>query len=170
MKANYRAAASAGLLLSAACADLGQAATTVQTTVGPQAASSNFDLLFSTPLTNVEQLVSISDGSVSTGEGGAMTISAILPDDSLVLLFSKTSFFENIALSTLTGNIFSSFSTPQTVKGLQFKYVGSSGPQGTFTIPASTVLTFTAVPEPATAVVTLLGGVFVAIRRRRVAF
>src|SRR6478672_1390929 len=100
MKANYRAAASAGLLLSA-CANVGHAATTVQTTVGPHATGSNFDLLFSTPVTGVEQLVSISDGSVNTGEGAAITISAILPDDSLVQLFSSplsSPFFRNITL------------------------------------------------------------------------
>ena len=58
MKANYRAAASAGLILSAACTDIGHGATTVDTIVGPYAANSNFDVIFTTPLIGVEQLVS----------------------------------------------------------------------------------------------------------------
>ena len=140
----------------------------MQTTVGPHATGSNFDLLFSTPVTGVEQLVSISDGSVNTGEGAAITISAILPDDSLVQLFSSplsSPFFRNITLSSATGNSFSPFSTPQTVKGLHF---GSTGNQlATFTFSAATVLTFAVVPEPAAAIMMLLGCVLLAVRRRR---
>ncbi len=166
MKPNYRAAASAGLILTA-CANVGHGATTVQTIVGPHAAGSNFDLLFSTPLTSVEQLVSISDGSVNTGEGAAMTISGILSDDSLVQLFSKVSSpFQNVPLSTITGNVFSPFATPQSVKGLRFTSTGTAA-LGTFAFPALTVLTFSVVPEPAAAVMMLLGFVFLVVRHRR---
>lgn len=170
MKANYRAAASAGLLLSA-CASVGEAATTVQTTVGPQAAASNFDLIFSTPITSVEQLVSIGDGSVNTGEGATMTINAILQDNSLVELFRKSvspsppEMHLNVSLVSLTSNTFTPFATPQTVKGLRFGFTGF--PAGNVAIPALTVLTFSVVPEPAAAVMMMLGFVFLAFRHRR---
>lgn len=171
MKSNYRAAASAGLLLSA-CANVGQGATTVQTTVGPQAASSNFDVLFSTPLISVTQLVSISDGSVNTGEGAVLSISAILTDNQVVEIFSKMQsppFFQTPPLSTFTGNVFNAFATPQDVKALRFSSTGGSGGTvaGTFALPALTVLTFAAVPEPAAAIMMFLGVVFLAVCRRR---
>ena len=166
MKANYCAVASAGVLLTSS-ANVGQAATTVQTTVGPQAASSNFDLLFTTPLTSVQQLVSISTGSVNTGEGATMTISGILPDNSLVQLFSKVSSpFQNVSLFTITGDVFTPFPIPQTVKGLRFTSTGPAA-LGTFAFPALTVLTFAVVPEPAAAIMMLLGVVFLAVRHRR---
>ena len=167
MKANYRAAASAGLLLSA-CANVGQAATTVQAIVGPQNASSNFDVLFSTPLTSVTQLVSISDGSVNTGEGATLSISAVLTNNQVVEIFSKSApspFFQTPTLANFTGNVFTSFATPQDVKALRFKATGF--PAGTFALPAMTLLTFAVVPEPAAAVMMLLGMVFLAVRRRR---
>ncbi|HVJ47490.1 MAG TPA: PEP-CTERM sorting domain-containing protein [Luteolibacter sp.] len=169
MKANYRAAASAGLLLSA-CANVGQAATTVQVTVGPQAASSSFDTMFST-LTSVEQLVSISDGAVNTGEGSTMTINAILEDNSLVEIFRKSvspsppQMFQNVSLQSLTLNTFTPLSTPQNVKGLRFGFTGF--PAGNLAFPALTVLTFSVVPEPAAAVMMMLGFVFLAFRHRR---
>ncbi|MEO5912872.1 MAG: PEP-CTERM sorting domain-containing protein [Luteolibacter sp.] len=167
MKANYRAAASAGLLLSA-CANVGHAATTVQTVVGPQAASSNFDVLFSTPLTSVTQLVSISDGSVNTGEGAAFSISAILTNNQVVQIFSASPpppFFQTPSLAAFTGNVFTPFGTPQDVKALRFTSTGF--PAGTFALPALTVLTFTVVPEPAAALLMVLGFVFLAFRHRR---
>lgn len=168
MKANYRAAASAGLLLSSACANVGHAATTVQTTVGPQGAASNFDVLFSTPLTSVSQLVSISDGSVNTGEGATMKISAVLTNNQVVEIFSKMEpfpFNQILTLPNFTGNVFTAFATPQDVKALRFSSTGF--PAGTFTLPALTVLTFAVVPEPAAAIMMLLGIVFLAVRRRR---
>lgn len=168
MKPNYRAAASAGLLLSA-CANVGQAAT-VQVTVGPQTASSSFDTMFTT-LTSVEQLVSISDGSVNTGEGSTMTINAILEDNSLVEIFRKSispsppQMFQSVSLQSLTLNTFTPLSTPQNVKGLRFGFTGF--PAGNLTLPALTVLTFSVVPEPAAAVMMMLGFVFLAFRHRR---
>ena len=135
MKSNYRAAASAGLLLSA-CANVGQSATTVQTTVGPQTASSNFDVLFSSPISSVSDLVSISDGSVYTGEGATLSISAILTNDQVVEIFSKfPSPFQNVTLSSFTGNVFTDFATPQSIKALRFKSSGGSI-AGTFALPA----------------------------------
>lgn len=168
MKSNYRAAASAGLLLSSACANLAPGATTVQTTVGPQAASNSFDVLFSTPLTDVTQLVSISDGSVNTGEGATMKISAVLTNNQVVELFSKMEtfpFFQTPTLTNFTGNVFTAFATPQDVKALRFTSTGS--PAGTFALPAMTVLTFTVIPEPAAAFLMVLGCVFLAFGRRR---
>ncbi|MEO5713056.1 MAG: PEP-CTERM sorting domain-containing protein [Luteolibacter sp.] len=170
MKANYRAAASAGLLLSA-CANVGHAATTVQTTVGPHAVGTNFDLLFSTPLTSVTQLVSINDGSVNTGEGATLSISAILTNDQEVVIFSQVPsfpFFRDLSISSFTGNVFSAFATPQDVKALRFQSTGSGGTQpGSFAFPAAAILTFAVVPEPAAAILMALGFVLLAFRHRR---
>jgi hypothetical protein len=169
MKSNYRAAASAGLLLSA-CANVGHGATTVQTTVGPHAASSNFDVLFSTPLTSVTQLVSISEGSVNTGEGATMKISAVLTNNQVVEIFSKMEpfpFFQTPTLTDFTDNVFTPFATPQDVKALRFTSTGF--PAGTFALPALTILTFAVVPEPAAAIMMMLGLVFLAVRRRKIA-
>jgi len=169
MKPNYRTAASAGLLVTAACANLAPAATTVQTVVGPQATSSGFDVLFSS-VASVEDLVSISDGSVYTGEGASFKISAILTNDQVVEIFSHFPLnpFETISLSTLTGNAFTDFATPQDIKGLRFTASGGNPNQpGTFTLPGSTVLTFAVVPEPTAAVIMLSGVISLAAHRRR---
>ncbi len=168
MKPNFRAAASAGLLLSAAATG-GDAATMVQTTVGPHAAGSNYDLIFSTPLTSVEQLVSISDGSVYTGEGATMTVSAVLTNDQVVQIYSTVpSPFQNVSLSSLTNNTFTPLASPQDVKALRFSSTGGNI-AATFAFPALTVLTFAVVPEPAAAAMMLLGCVFLAFRRRKMA-
>lgn len=172
MKSKFRAIAALGVLVIAN-PRVSDGATTV-VAVGLQAASSSFDVLFSTPLTSVEQLVSISQGSVNTGEGAAFTISAILPDDQLVNLFSSgtVSPFQNISLAALTNNSFTAFATPTDIVGLRFfSYrVGSSGFAGTIALPAGTELTFSAVPEPSSSLVIALGMAGLAFTRRKTAF
>ncbi|MES2924415.1 MAG: PEP-CTERM sorting domain-containing protein [Verrucomicrobiota bacterium] len=169
MKTNYRAAASAGLLLSA-CANVGHSATTVQTVVTADFAGSNFDLIFTTPVLSAEQLVMINAGSVNTGEGATLNISAIMTDNQVVEIFSKSvppPFFQTPNLPTFTASGFTPFATPKDVKGLRFTSTGAVA--GTFAVPALTVITFSVVPEPAAAIMMLLGVVFLAVRRRRVA-
>ena len=169
MKANYRAAASAGLLLSA-CAGVAQGVTTVQTTIGPHAAGSNFDLIFSTSISSATQLVSIDDGSVFTGEGAAFSISAVLTNDQVVEVFAAApgAPFQTVSLSTFTGNAFTSFAIPQDVKALRFTSTGGNV-AGTFTFATVAVVTLATVPEPAAAIMMLLGVIFLAVRRRRMA-
>ena len=173
MKSKFRTAAILGLLLTAR-PDVSQAATTV-VTVGPQAASSNFDVMFNTTLTSVEQLVTISQGSVNTGEGAAFTISAILPGDQLVTLFQSgtVSPFQDISLAALTNNTFTAFGAPTDLLGLRFvSYkVGFSGFAGTVSFLGGTDLTFNVVPELSTSVGLALGAAGLAFaRRRRVAW
>jgi hypothetical protein len=140
-------------------------------TVGPQAASSNFNLLFNTTISSIDQLVSISQGSVNTGEGAAFTISAILANDDLVTVFSsgQVSAFQNITLAALTNNTFTAFATPQEIKGLHFESfkVGSNGFAGTVALPAGTTLTFNLVPEASTFTGLALGAAGLAFTRRR---
>ncbi|MEK7951512.1 PEP-CTERM sorting domain-containing protein [Luteolibacter soli] len=170
MKSKFRAAATLGLLLTANKPEVSQAATTV-ISAGPQAASSSFDLLFATPLTSVQQLVSIDQGSVNTGEGAAFTISAILTSNQLVTVFSSGTVapFQNITLAALTGNTFTAFGSPQDIKGLHFESfkVGGSGFAGTVALPAATNFTFTVVPEPATSTGLALGAAALAFAWRR---
>jgi hypothetical protein len=168
MKSKFRAIATLGVLIIAN-PRVSHGATTVLT-VGPQAASSSFDVMFGTTLTSVEQLVSISQGSVNTGEGAAFTISAILPEDQLVNLFSSgtVSPFQNISLAALTNNSFTAFATPTDIIGLRFLsyQVGPSGFAGTIALPAGTELTFT-VPEPSASLGIALGAAGLAFTRRR---
>jgi hypothetical protein len=172
MKSKFRTATVLGLLIIAK-PEVSQAATTV-VTVGPQTASSDFSVLFNTTLTSVQQLVTISQGSVNTGEGAAFTISAILPNDQLVTLFQSgtVSPFQDITLAALTNNTFTAFGTPTDIKGLKFfSYkVGSSGFAGTVSFGSGTQLTFNVIPEPSAFVGLALGAAgFAFARRRRVA-
>jgi hypothetical protein len=73
---------------------------------------------------NATDLVSISAGSVYTGEASSLTIQAIASDDSPLTLFGPyfiNDLFQTVPLSTITNNAFTDFSA-QDIKGL-----GSSG-------------------------------------------
>ncbi len=166
MKLNYRALASAALVLTS-CANLAPAATTAQTTFGPQSASSSFDILFTTPILDATQLVSISDGAVFTGEGATLIISAIFTDNQTQQVFSQfqSNYLQNKTLSSVTGNTFTAFSLPKDVKGLRF--LANGFPPGTITIPSSTVATFNVVPEPTSAILATFGCVVLGLKRRR---
>lgn len=147
------------------------AATVVTAGLPAQVVGRDLDVLFS-PIDSVSDLVEISAGSVYTGEGGSMVISAILNNDSIVQLFSQPSLssfglFSNIPLATVTGNSFTDIFPLATVKGLRFTINPAPGPEPTFTLPAGTTFTFTAVPETTTAMLSLLGLTILGTRRSR---
>ena len=162
-KNKRRAALSAGALMSiSGVAGKTDADVIVNREVGPQHGSS-FDLMFEN-VTSAKDLVSISNGTVYTGEGVSLTISAIKTDDQVVNLYSgfSGSLLQSIPLSDLTSNDYQEFPESD-IKGLR---VSASGLGSLAIIPAGTVLAFLAVPEPGTAL--LLGLGFAALSSRRV--
>jgi hypothetical protein len=165
------ATAAAGLAASVAVANSGSATAelvTVTTTqqYGPTPLS--YDVLF-TPIENAVDLVSISAGSVYTGEGPSFTIQAIGSDDSTVNLFFdpfNPDFFQNVSLASITNNTFTDFSARE-IKGLRFTLAQPNpGPQPSLTLPVGTELVFSAVPEPAAAALLGCGLAAVLIGRR----
>lgn len=135
---------------------------------GAGAPTGNLDVLFD-PIDNVSQLVSISAGSVATDEGGSMVISAILPNDSLVQLFSTSStgfFSPNGSLASITGNTFTAFASPITIKGLRFATAKNQTTAPVVTLPTGTTFSFT-VPETSAALLSIFGLGMVAMRRTR---
>lgn len=163
---NCLSVASAGLVLAGS---LPHAESATITTEGltMQVVGGNLDVLFD-PIDSVSDLVAISDGPVFTQEGGSMVISAILSNDSIVQLFSAgvPGFQTNAPLASFTGNSFTDFSSPETVKGLRFTLSSGIGPTPQLTLPVGTTFTFT-VPEPSAALFTMLGLTFLGIRRSR---
>ena len=147
------------------------AATVVTAGLPAQVAGRDLDVLFN-PIDSVSDLVQISAGSVFTGEGGSMVVSAILSNNSIVQLFSQPnfngfSFTSNFPLATMTGNSFTDFASPATVKGLRFTLVPTGPVDPTVTLPVGTTFTFTTVPETASAMLSLLGLAFLGTRRSR---
>jgi len=129
------------------------------TTMSSSDTTASFDVLF-TPVENATDLVSISAGSVYTGEGASLTIQAIASDDTTETLFDSSPsgflpFFENQLLSEITNNTFTDFSA-RDIKGLRFT-LAQSNPflKPSLTLPVGTEFVFSAVPEPAAAI--LLG-------------
>ena len=161
-KNKRRAALSAGVLMSiSGVAGKTDADVIVNREVGPQQGSS-FDLMFEN-VTSAKDLVSISNGTVVTGEGVSLTISAIKTDDQVINLYSGSSgCCATIPLSDLTSNNYTAFPESD-IKGLRFS---ASGQGSMAIIPAGTVLAFLAVPEPGTAL--LLGLGFAALSSRPV--
>ncbi len=81
----------------------------------------SYDVLF-TPIADATDLVSISAGSVYTGEGPSFTIQAIGSDDTTVDLFFdpfNPDFFQTVSLASITNNTFTDFSARE-IKGLRF--------------------------------------------------
>jgi hypothetical protein len=172
--------AAAGLLAAvsggspgSAMAELVTVTTTQQYsgTASPQGTTASFDVLF-TPVQNATDLVSISAGSVYTGESASLTIQAIASDDSPLTLFgpySMNDFFQTVPLSTITNNAFTDFSA-QDIKGLRFSIQNFAGfgPTGfpSITLPVGTEFQFVAVPEPAAAMLLGCGLAAVLIGRR----
>jgi hypothetical protein len=163
--------AAAGLLAAFAGANQGSATAelvTVTTTqqYGPTPLS--YDVLF-TPIENATDLVSISAGSVYTGEGPSFTIQAIGSDDTTTDLFFdpfNPDFFQNVSLASITNNTFTDFSARE-IKGLRFTLAQPNpGPQPSLTLPVGTELVFSAVPEPAAAMLLGCGLAAVLIGRR----
>jgi hypothetical protein len=134
-----------GVVPGAAVAAIATVTTTQQ--YGPS--SSTFDVLF-TPVESATDLVSISAGSVYTGEAAQLTIEAIASDDTILPLFADPNmnpWFTTAPLSSVTNNTFADFSAHD-IKGLRFTVGNFSGPQPTLTLPVGTDFVFTAVPEP----------------------
>jgi len=118
--------AAAGVLATAtalgaasAMADIVTVTTTQQsgTAVPSSGSTASFDVLF-TPIQDVTDLVSISAGSVYTGEGASLAIQAIASDDTTVTVFTDplNPFFLNTSLSSVTNNTFTDFSARE-IKG-----------------------------------------------------
>jgi len=139
---------------------------TSTTQYGPTPLS--YDVLF-TPIENATDLVSISQGSVYTGEGPSFTIQGIGSDDSTVNLFFASGinpFFATESLASITNNTFTDFSARE-LKGLRFTLAQSNpGPQPSLTLPVGTEFQFVAVPEPAAAMLLGCGLAAVLIGRR----
>jgi len=164
----HAVAASVGLLV-AASGNLGLAGIIVERTTTISYSGEDFDVLFDT-VTNATQLVSISAGSVYTGESAGFDISAIFSDDQTQSLFSGELFpiLETVPLSDITDNIFTAFDVPKDVKGLRFHttYVEALSPN--YSLPVSTTLTFAAVPEPSSALLLAFGMVLLVACRGRI--
>lgn len=128
-------------------------------------AGTGVDVLFD-PIDSVSDLIEISEGSVSTGEGGSYVISAILDNDSIMQLFSGTlPHSGTVNFNTFTGNSFTDLLPPETIKGLRFSTTGPiTNPQ--LILPIGTKFTFT-VPETSAALLTMMGLTFLGIRRSR---
>jgi len=127
----------------------------------------SYDVLF-TPIADATDLVSISAGSVYTGEGPSFTIQAIGSDDTTVDLFFDPfnyDFFQTVSLASITNNTFTDFSARE-IKGLRFTLAQPFGPQPSLTLPVGTELVFSAVPEPAAAVLLGCGLAAVLIGRK----
>lgn len=168
---NRAVTAAAGLLAAVSGASPGSVLAelvTVTTTqqYGPTPLS--YDVLF-TPIADATDLVSISAGSVYTGEGPSFTIQAIGSDDTTVDLFFdpfNSDFFQTVPLASITNNTFTDFSARE-IKGLRFTLAQPNpGPRPSLTLPVGTELVFSAVPEPAAAMLLGCGLAAVLIGRR----
>jgi len=152
-------AAASGAGAGAAMAEIVTVTTTQQydATMTSSETGASFDVLFPTIL-NATDLLSISDGSVYTGEGAILTIDAIASNDTTVSLFSTDgymTFFQNKTLAEITDNTFTDFSA-RDIKGLRFTLSQFPPvPKPSLTLPSGTQFVFEAVPEPVAAV--LLG-------------
>ena len=170
----HAAAASVGLLV-AASGNLGLAEIMVVRTVGPYtspvgSSSTSFDVLFAL-VTNATQLVSISAGSVATGEGGYFDISAIFANDSTQSIHLEN-LWGTLSLSSIPTNQFTPFTLTEDVKGLRFsanqQYYNSPNGTPSIYLPASTTLTFAAIPEPSTGLLLVFGMVLLVACRGRI--
>ena len=103
----------------------------------PAAVPANWDCgtplsldVFFTPVESVTDLVSISAGSVYTGEAASLMIQAIASDDAIYGLFPSTflsDFFQTKTLASITNNTFTDFASPHDSKGLRFTWSTSLG-------------------------------------------
>ena len=164
MDTSYRHALAAGaaLLVSQGGSETASAATEFRTTTTSQSGTS-FDVLFA-PVPDATELVSISDGSVFTGEGASLVVSAITDGNQIIPLTASMSGGLHItqSLFDLTQDDFTAFPA-QTITGIRFSVLGD-----TFvTIPSGTQFTFTTIPEPQTALLIGLGLLGLAARGAR---
>lgn len=162
-----RRLAAAGMLAAVSgSAVAGTITVTTTQQYGPTPLS--YDVLF-TPVENATDLVSISAGSVYTGEGPSFTIQAIGSDDTTVNLFYdpfNPDFFQEVSLDSITNNTFADFSARE-IKGLRFTLAQPNpGLQPSLTLPVGTEFVFSVVPEPAAGVLLGCGLAAVMIGRR----
>jgi hypothetical protein len=144
---------------------------TVTRETGPVSASfsSPLDMLFD-PIEGAFDLVSIGAGSITTQEGGGtFDISVIYFDDTTASV-GTFGLGDNatLLLASLPDAGFAPFALG-TVKGLRLSYLTGGWSFATnVSIPASTVVTFAAVPLPATLALLPLGALALgAVGRRR---
>lgn len=143
-------------------------AETVEFTLQSQMSGADYDILFP-EIAGAVDLVSISAGSVNTGEFGSMTISAITTDNQAFTLFSRSfgsPFFATNPLVTYTGNNFTDFPVPTNIKGIRIDSSGAPNQSATLTLPTGTVFTFSVVPEPAAVMLIFCGLLLLAAQRK----
>jgi hypothetical protein len=120
---------------------------------------------FSEDIPSADELLSISGGSLSGGEGASFTLSVQYANSSTQQIYSHGwNIGETYALTSIPSE---SFATGD-INGLVFDVVnGSGGPPIVLNIPAGTVFTFN-VPEPVAGALLLLGGAGIwALARRK---
>ena len=167
MDSSYRHALAAGaaLLVSHGGSETASAATDFRTTTSSQSGES-VDVLFA-PVADATELVSVSDGSVYTGEGASLVVSAITDGNQIIPLTGSISggFAVTQSLFDMTLDDFTAFPA-QAIKGIRFSMAGVSGCCGSVTIPSGTQFIFT-IPEPQTALLVGLGLLGLAARGAR---
>jgi hypothetical protein len=162
------AVASAGLLSTVAGTGTGAAVAeivTVTTTQQYGPTPMSYDVLF-TPVQSATDLVSISDGSVYTGEAASIAIKAITTNDTTIDLFPTTFMpaFQTKSLVSITNNAYADFA-PQDIKGLRFT-LSFFAVEPSLTLPTGTQFAIAAVPEPGTGLMLACGLAAVLIGRR----
>ena len=143
MNRKHYAAVSAGALL-AAVAPGARADETFGVTLPDQYSGADYQVFFP-EVVDATELVSISAGTVNTGEFGTMVISAIYEDENNVdqyfQIYSGNFGFPLFAtnpLSTYTGNNFTPFPVPLDIKGLRIESGGAPNQSATLLLPAGT--------------------------------
>jgi hypothetical protein len=166
LEIGYRHAlvAGAALLVSHGGSETASAATEFRTTTTSQSGAS-LDVLFA-PVADATELVSVSDGSVFTGEGGSLVVSAITDGNQIIPLTASIpgGFFNTLSLFDMTQDDFTAFPA-QTITGIRFTMAGFDS--RSVTIPSGTQFTFTTIPEPQTALLIGLGLLGLAARGAR---
>ena len=126
MDSSYRHALAAGaaLLVSHGGSETASAATDFRTTTSSQSGES-IDVLFA-PVADATELVSVSDGSVYTGEGASLVVSAITDGNQIIPLTGSISggFAVTRSLFDMTLDDFTAFPA-QAIKGIRFSMAGA---------------------------------------------
>ena len=166
MENSYRQAlvAGAALLVSHGASETASAATEFRTTTTSQSGAS-LDVLFA-PVPDATELVSVSDGSVFTGEGGSLVVSVITDENQIIPLTASIpgGFFNTLSLFDMTQDDFTAFPA-KTITGIRFTMAGFDS--RSVTIPSGTQFSFTTIPEPQTALLIGLGLLGLAARGAR---
>jgi hypothetical protein len=141
-----------------------QAGTVTETTTAPIVFSGPDSETFSfPPIANANELVSISGGSLSTGEGGTVDIILDYTNGTTRTLFEHTGAFETIDLSSISDIPF-----PQgSIHGITFTAGEALGLPSGVTVPEGTEFVFrTGVPEPMTWAMLIVGIGLLGLRLR----